>query len=62
MVPRVHQGTDPVDGDIFNAEYHAKVIVKLANIELTPENSTYAGGSWHLEGCINEDIVAIVLY
>ncbi|EGW29967.1 uncharacterized protein SPAPADRAFT_63589 [Spathaspora passalidarum NRRL Y-27907] len=39
-----------------------KVIVKLANIELTPENPSYNGGSWHVEGTINEDIVATVLY
>lgn len=39
-----------------------KVITKLANIELTPEKPEYAGGSWHVEGTINEDIVATVLY
>jgi hypothetical protein len=39
-----------------------KVIVKLADIELTPEKPSYAGGSWHVEGTINEDIVATVLY
>ncbi|ODV58248.1 DUF4246 domain-containing protein ASCRUDRAFT_9517 [Ascoidea rubescens DSM 1968] len=39
-----------------------KVIVKLANIELTPENPTYNGGSWHVEGCDNEKIVATILY
>ncbi|KAG7664424.1 uncharacterized protein J8A68_002027 [[Candida] subhashii] len=39
-----------------------KVIVKLANIELTPENPKYPGGAWHVEGTINEDIVATVLY
>lgn len=27
-----------------------QVIVKLANIELTPETPSYAGGSWHIEG------------
>jgi hypothetical protein len=27
-----------------------QVIVKLANIELTPEKHNYAGGSWHIEG------------
>ena len=27
-----------------------QIIVKLANIELTPENPKYDGGSWHLEG------------
>jgi hypothetical protein len=26
------------------------VIVKLANIELTPEKPEYEGGSWHIEG------------
>lgn len=39
-----------------------KVIVKMANIELTPENPRYNGGSWHVEGTINEDIVATILY
>ncbi|CAH6722764.1 hypothetical protein CLIB1444_11S00606 [[Candida] jaroonii] len=39
-----------------------KVIVKLADIELTPENPKYKGGSWHVEGTINEDIVATILY
>ena len=27
-----------------------QVIVKLANIHLTPENPSYEGGSWHVEG------------
>ena len=27
-----------------------QVIVKLANIELTPEKSRYEGGTWHVEG------------
>jgi hypothetical protein len=27
-----------------------QVVVKLANIELTPEKPHYAGGSWHVEG------------
>ncbi|KAK6882625.1 hypothetical protein K6H10_000687 [Candida tropicalis] len=39
-----------------------KVIVKLADIELTPERPAYPGGSWHIEGTENEDIVATVLY
>jgi hypothetical protein len=26
-----------------------QVIVKLANIHLTPEKPTYDGGSWHVE-------------
>lgn len=31
---------------------HGQVIVKLGNIELTPENPEYPGGSWHLEGML----------
>ncbi|EGW33612.1 uncharacterized protein SPAPADRAFT_136773 [Spathaspora passalidarum NRRL Y-27907] len=41
---------------------NVKVVVKLANIELTPERPSYSGGSWHVEGTINEDIIATVLY
>ena len=39
-----------------------KVIVKLADIELTPTNPKYNGGSWHVEGTINEDIAATIIY
>ncbi|KDR70069.1 hypothetical protein GALMADRAFT_76694 [Galerina marginata CBS 339.88] len=39
-----------------------QVIVKLANIELTPEKPEYNGGSWHVEGQMNEHIVATSLY
>lgn len=39
-----------------------KVITKLVNIELTPENPQYVGGSWHVEGAMNEDIVATITY
>lgn len=39
-----------------------QVIVKLANIELTPENPQYNGGSWHVEGQLNEHICATALY
>ncbi|GJJ74741.1 hypothetical protein EMPS_07099 [Entomortierella parvispora] len=39
-----------------------QVIVKLANIELTPENPIYSGGSWHVEGMMNENIVASGIY
>ena len=31
-------------------EQGLQVIVKLANIELTPERPEYEGGSWHIEG------------
>ncbi|KAH6684976.1 hypothetical protein F5X68DRAFT_21397 [Plectosphaerella plurivora] len=39
-----------------------QVIVKLANIHLTPEKPTYDGGSWHIEGQMNEHICATALY
>ena len=39
-----------------------RVIVKLANIVLTPANPKYPGGSWHVEGMVNERIVATGLY
>ncbi len=39
-----------------------QVIVKLASIELTPEKPEYEGGSWHLEGMINEHIVGTAIY
>ena len=39
-----------------------QVIVKLANIVLTPENPIYPGGSWHVEGMKNEHIVASGIY
>ncbi|KAJ7477040.1 hypothetical protein B0H11DRAFT_1308233 [Mycena galericulata] len=37
-------------------------IIKLANIHLSPENPEYNGGSWHVEGMINERIVASGIY
>lgn len=53
----------PKESDFnLNKFDNLKVIVKMANIELTPEKPTYDGGSWHIEGCINEDIVATILY
>ncbi|KAF8154436.1 hypothetical protein B0H34DRAFT_523156 [Crassisporium funariophilum] len=39
-----------------------QIIVKLANIHLTPDNPTYKGGSWHVEGQMNEHICATALY
>ncbi|KAG8931783.1 hypothetical protein FRC01_000812 [Tulasnella sp. 417] len=39
-----------------------QVIVKLANIHLTPEKPEYPGGRWHVEGMANERIVASSIY
>jgi hypothetical protein len=38
------------------------VIVKLAEIRLTPEKPKYEGGGWHIEGMQNERIVATVVH
>ncbi|WZH43236.1 uncharacterized protein QYS62_004238 [Fusarium acuminatum] len=46
----------------FNNAPRAQVIVKLANIHLTPEKPSYGGGSWHIEGQLNEHICATALY
>lgn len=46
----------------FNNASRVQVIVKLANIHLTPEKPTYDGGSWHVEGQLNEHICATALY
>jgi hypothetical protein len=43
-------------------EKKLQVIVKLANIHLTPDKPDYDGGSWHIEGQLNEHIVATALY
>ncbi|KAG8968716.1 hypothetical protein FRC05_001427 [Tulasnella sp. 425] len=40
----------------------AQIIVKLANIHLTPEKPVYPGGSWHVEGLANERIIASGIY
>lgn len=54
---------DPVTKDFDLRSFpNLKVVVKLANIELTPEKPKYPGGTWHVEGTINEDIVATALY
>jgi hypothetical protein len=44
------------------AQYGLQVIVKLTNIHLTPEKPDYEGGTWHIEGQLNEHICASALY
>ncbi|KAG9253387.1 uncharacterized protein F5Z01DRAFT_675294 [Emericellopsis atlantica] len=39
-----------------------QVIVKLANIHLTPDSPSYPGGTWHTEGQLNEHICATALF
>ncbi|MEU0954185.1 DUF4246 domain-containing protein [Streptomyces niveus] len=42
--------------------HRLQVIVKLATIHLTPEKPEYSGGSWHVEGMMNERIVSTGIY
>lgn len=53
---------DVKSSGFFNGAPRIQVIVKLANIHLTPEKSTYDGGSWHIEGQLNEHICSTALY
>ncbi|MEV5970335.1 DUF4246 domain-containing protein [Streptomyces sp. NPDC051921] len=39
-----------------------QVIVKLATLHLTPDKPEYSGGSWHVEGMMNERIVSTGIY
>ncbi|KAJ2912666.1 hypothetical protein MD484_g7746, partial [Candolleomyces efflorescens] len=54
--------------DLSLKEVYAKrgrplqIIVKIANIELTPEKPVYGGGTWHVEGKLNEHICATAIY
>ncbi|KDQ59172.1 hypothetical protein JAAARDRAFT_33900 [Jaapia argillacea MUCL 33604] len=54
----------PVEGEVqFTLKGRKiQVIIKMANILLTPENPKYEGGSWHVEGMENERIVSTGLY
>ncbi|GLB35536.1 putative protein of unknown function (DUF4246) [Lyophyllum shimeji] len=44
------------------ADRGLQVIVKLATIHLTPDKPTYEGGSWHVEGQLNEHICASAIF
>lgn len=48
--------------DLRSNFQNLKIIPKLTNVELTPEHPRYDGGSWHVDGTINEDIVATIVY
>ncbi|KAF8465067.1 hypothetical protein BDZ91DRAFT_681804 [Kalaharituber pfeilii] len=39
-----------------------QVVVKVASIMLTPEKPEYKGGTWHVEGMMNEHICASTIY
>ncbi|MGX1808460.1 DUF4246 domain-containing protein [Nocardia sp. NPDC055321] len=56
--PEVPEDFEPVD----LRGRRVQVIVKLANIHLTPDKPDYPGGSWHVEGMMNERIVSTGIY
>ncbi|KAI4835262.1 hypothetical protein E4T44_08688 [Aureobasidium sp. EXF-8845] len=39
-----------------------QVVVKISSVELTPEDSAYSGTDWHLNGMLNDHIVASALH
>ncbi|KAG0371786.1 hypothetical protein BGX24_001165, partial [Mortierella sp. AD032] len=61
-IPEFKPPTEILKYDLTKAGKPLQVIVKLANIELTPENPKYEGGTWHVEGMANENIVASGIY
>lgn len=61
-IPEFTPPADVPKYDLKNTGKPLQVIVKLANIELTPENPRYEGGTWHVEGMANENIVASGIY
>ncbi|KAF9419124.1 hypothetical protein BGZ76_004292 [Entomortierella beljakovae] len=60
-VPEFEPRKDP---ELYNLIDRGKlqVIVKLADIILTPDNPKYPGGTWHVEGMENENIAASGIY
>ncbi|KAH7305419.1 hypothetical protein B0I35DRAFT_443765 [Stachybotrys elegans] len=53
---------DFLSSGFFKEKSRIQVIVKLANIHLTPTKPTYEGGSWHIEGLLNEHICGTALF
>ncbi|EAW23420.1 DUF4246 domain-containing protein [Aspergillus fischeri NRRL 181] len=39
-----------------------QIIVKLGGIELTPDNPSFLGEDWHVDGLVNEHIAGVALY
>nr|KAJ3418002.1 hypothetical protein HK105_000492 [Polyrhizophydium stewartii] len=57
-LPEHFEPPEPLPEPVGLRGRNLQVIVKLANIHLTPEKPRYDGGSWHIEGTANESIVA----
>jgi hypothetical protein len=61
MIPQFKK-PDPNPARVELEGRNLQVIVKLANIHLTPDKPEYLGGVWHVEGMVNERIVASGIY
>ncbi|RYP04211.1 hypothetical protein DL764_004601 [Monosporascus ibericus] len=55
-------GACPIDLRERFKDRGLQIIFKLANIHLTPDEPEYEGGTWHVEGALNEHICATALY
>lgn len=63
IIPDVEKFVEPTQTHVYDLKgKQVQVIVKLANIILTPDKPDYTGGVWHVEGMKNEDIVASGIY
>ncbi|KAH8084366.1 hypothetical protein BXZ70DRAFT_900462, partial [Cristinia sonorae] len=63
QAPKTYEGALERDFRIVNLRGRTvQCIVKLANIHLTPKMPKYPGGNWHVEGMMNERIVATGIY
>ncbi|GJE99875.1 DUF4246 domain-containing protein [Phanerochaete sordida] len=63
LPPVLTEFTPDIEPDPVNLKGRTlQVIIKLANIHLTPEKPRYPGGAWHVEGMINESIISTGLY
>ncbi|KAJ7912500.1 hypothetical protein B0H13DRAFT_2007003 [Mycena leptocephala] len=64
-LPEAKDYTGQLDAGFMPVSLHGRTvqcIIKLANIHLTPAQPVYEGGSWHVEGMVNESIVASGIY
>lgn len=50
------QKEDDPDVNLRLEHGNLQIIVKLANIYLKPEQPDHKGGSWHVEGQVNESM------
>ena len=66
IIPDVGEFSEPPKTQLLNlreefGERGLQVIVKLANIHLTPEKPQYGGGSWHVEGQLVSAIISFIV-